>query len=69
MEAASSSIGVLEGRESTRYLRMGPFDRSEGPASTIPREAPVCTFVLGTLPANSPLERLERGFVRFANLK
>jgi hypothetical protein len=28
----------------------------------------VCTFVLGTLPANSPLEKLERGFFRFSML-
>jgi hypothetical protein len=28
----------------------------------------VCTFVLGTLPANSPLEKLERGFFRFSVL-
>jgi len=28
----------------------------------------VCTFVLGTLPENPPLERLERGFFRFSKI-
>ena len=28
----------------------------------------MCTFVLGTVPANSPLERLERGFFRFSKV-